>query len=495
MVFPPRLALARTNYSQLYGMYDEGKTYKHRDIIVPYHLLSLAGYIRKRGIEVAIFDGEVTLLNQEQLAKNIIDWKPHFVGLTATTPDVELSIEVCRLIKDYDSSITTIIGGPHASVLPEDVAQYECVDYVVINDGEEPLVQIIEQKSNCALPGFIIARTKVRSIAAKIIQGELKDLTAQPMPAHDLLDYSKYQFTDPTRGQFNTASIMSSRGCPFDCIFCFHHRLLRYRKVDDFISEIEYLYREKDVRYFYVYDDTFLVNKPRAMEISRKIKALDLPDANFQCLTRANLIDPYLVEALREANFVRVSMGFESGSAKILKQIQKGVNKEDYFKACRILTSQEIETRGSFILGHPYETRTTIIETINFAKELDLFHANFNIMTPYPGTQIYEMALKGDGLRFKRPEYAYQWQNFRRWGKAIIETEELSASDLEFFQKEALIEFYVQPKIFKRYQALFKNGNRTRYFYRPLNFAWQKKFGRCIPFWNKLEEDTIVDPG
>jgi len=162
--------------------------------------------------------------------------------------------------------------------------------------------------------------------------------------------------------------------------------------------------------------------------------------------------------------------------------------------ACKTLVEYGIETRSSFILGLPHETPETIDETINFSKELDLLHANFNIMTPYPGTRVYEMALRGEGIYFEKEEYARQWQTYRRWGKAIIRTDKLSAGDLEKFQTRAQVEFYTQPKILNYYQSLFDKGNTSRYFYRPINFAWQKKFGQDIPFWDKLEGSGIVSP-
>jgi len=480
----PKLALARANYSQLYGVYDGGKTYTRRDILTPYNLLTLAGFLRDKGIEVRIFDGEVNLATQEELAKEIAQWRPQSAAFTATTPDIGIAIEACTFIKGHDPAITTIIGGPHASAMPEDVAKYGSVDYVVVGDGEEPLLEIMDGRRN----------RHERTIEDKIIRGRKLDLARQIMPAHDIIDYSDYQFTDPTRGQVNTASIMSTRGCPFNCLFCFHDRQMRYRDVDNVISEIEYLYREKRVRYYYIYDDTFMVRRDRVFEITKRISELGIDDARFQCLTRANLVEPRIIEALRDANFVRVSMGLESGSDKILKDVSKGATKDDAVSACKVLLDFNLETRASFILGLPHETKETVRETIEFSKELDLLHANFNIMTPYPGSRVYDMAKKNDGIKFTSPEYAYEWHAYRRWGKAIIETDELSGSELEALQVEAQTEFYTQTKIFDYYKSLFERGNRSKYFYRPLNFAWQRKFKKDVSFWNELKGDQTIDP-
>jgi len=389
-----KIALARVNYSQLYSVYDDGKTYKQRDILTPYHLLSLAAYMELYGIDVRIFDGEVDLMTQEGLARSILEWDPDFVGLTTTTPDINLDFQVCQLLKDAKSSIVTILGGSHSSAIPQDVALNKYVDYVVVGDGESALLDIVHGRyDDCDY---------------KIIYSKIQDVTALPMPAHHLIDYEKYKFSDPHHGRVRTASIMSARGCPFECNFCFHNRNVRYRSIDDFVAEIKYLYNEKGVRYFYVYDDTFLIKKSRILEIVKKIQDLQMSDAYFQCLTRGNTIDADLLERLRAINFVRVSMGIESGSDQTLIDAHKGVSKSDYIRACDILHKTDMETRGSFIIGHPHETYDSVLETIQFSKDLELYHANFNIMTPYPGTEIYDKAKEGDGIYFREPHYAHE---------------------------------------------------------------------------------------
>lgn len=475
-----RLALGRVNYSQLYSVYDGGKTYAHRDILVPYQLLNLAGFVRQTGVEVRIFDAEVHLWNEPQLAREILDWKPDVVGLTATTPDVDLVIEACRLIKEGAPAVVTVVGGAHAAVRPSDIAQHAWVDHVVSGDGEEALAMVMAGQS---VPSH-----------DKIIEGRQMDLAAIPMPAHDLLNYDDYQFTDPTRGRMRTATVMSARGCPFGCAFCFHDRRVRYRPVDEFVREVDYLYRGMGVRYFFFYDDVFLLKRERVREILAKLRDLHLDGAHFQCQSRGNLTPPDLLDELRASGCVRVSLGIEAGSDEMLQRCDKGVTTGDYRHACRNIAAAGMEPRASFIIGHPYETEETAQATIRFAKELDLLHANFTVMTPYPGTEVYAMALRGQGICFTRPEYATDWSAYRRWGSPIVQTDALSSDDLARLREMAVTEFYTQPKVFQYYEALFKSGNQSRYFYRPLNFAWQKRFGTNVSFWDSLGKTNLIDP-
>jgi len=495
------LALARVNYSQLYHYYDDGRTYAKRDVLIPYQLITLAAHVRERGVDVRIFDGEVDLWSQEELAMAILEWQPHFVGLTSTTADICLALSVCERIKMADSAIVTILGGPHASAVPEDVARHAFVDYVVAGDGEYPLDIVINRESNGALSGLIagqlsndlFAEAETAHFPGKIIRGKLKSLLRQPMPAHDMLDYRKYHFTDPIRGRGPAASIMSSRGCPYDCTFCFHDRRWRTRTVEQFIEEIAYLAEHKGIKFFYVYDDTFTRNKKRALRILSAIGRLNAEDLHFQCLTRGDMIDEELVDAFANARFVRVSFGVESGSDRILRLAGKRIRKKDYRKSIRMLRQAGILTRASLILGHPFETEAEVQETIAFATELELIHANFNIMTPYPGTAVYEMAKRNQGISFAREQYAKDWTMYRRWGKALIRTEHLGAEDLEHYQKEAHETFYTQESVYRDHHQLFMKGNASKYFYRPLNDAWRKRYQKDIPFWDALEEDSIVD--
>ena len=127
------------------------------------------------------------------------------------------------------------------------------------------------------------------------------------------------------------------------------------------------------------------------------------------------------------------------------------------------------QTRGSFIIGFPYETHKTIRETINFSKELNLMRATCNIMTPYPGTIIYHDALLKKGIHFLEEER--DWAAFKRWGNSTIRTDELGKEDLEYYQKLFLTEFYTQPKVLWYHALQLLKGNFSYYFYRPLVFA------------------------
>jgi len=451
-----KITLVRPSYSNLYTVYQNGKIPKNRDIIPPLGLMYLSAVIKKQGFDVEIIDGEVTLESPEEIAYRAKN--SDFVAVSTSTPNYDAGLRLVKSVKKLNKKIVTILGGAHPTALPNEVAKEKYIDFIVVGEGEASMMKIIRGKAE-----------------GKIINSEQVDLDSLPMADHDIIDYNDYLFSEPNRGFVKMASVITSRGCPFQCSFCFHQfKGVRFRNPEKVVDEIEYLYK-KGIEFFYLYDDTFTVNKERAIKICRDIRKRKIT-ACFHCATRANCIDEELVKEMKKAGFVKTTLGIESGNEKMLKAINKCVTKNDIRKAFKILNKHGIETRGSFILGLPYETRKTAEDTIRFALELDLFRASFNIMTPYPKTKIYEMALRNEGISFVNKD----WKSFRRWGNAVIKTDELSADELVELQKDALMRFYTSKKRLLYHLKGLLKGNFSLYYYRPVVFAIRRKIKKMV---------------
>jgi radical SAM superfamily enzyme YgiQ (UPF0313 family) len=166
---------------------------------------------------------------------------------------------------------------------------------------------------------------------------------------------------------------------------------------------------------------------------------------------------------MAESGCTRASLGIESGSQKILNSAKKKSNLPVIKKAYNLLSKNGIEGRGSLIIGLPGETAETIRETIDFVKSLNVKVAAFNIVTPYPGTVLYNMARDGKGIHFTSND----WQDFRRWGNAVAYTDDLSCEDLIKWQKRATIEFYTQPKMIWYYLKKWFTLKYPEYYLRP----------------------------
>lgn len=216
------------------------------------------------------------------------------------------------------------------------------------------------------------------------------------------------------------------------------------------------------------FDDTFTLKKKHAHDICDEIIKRGLNEKIvFYANTRANTTDYELLKKMKKAGISEISTGVETGNPEILKAIKKGTTHDQYRKVYRWMRELGIQTRASFIVGFPNETHATVRDTINFAKEIDLVRASCNILTPYPGTKIYEQAVQGDGLHL----LCNTWKEFKRWGTAVVRTDELTKENLEYYQKRFLTEFYTQPKVLSYHIIQLLTGNFSIYYYRPVIFA------------------------
>ncbi len=180
---------------------------------------------------------------------------------------------------------------------------------------------------------------------------------------------------------------------------------------------------------------------------------------------------------MREAGFVKLTLGVETGDPEMLKRLKKGTTLDQYRKAFKMCSEAGMETRGSFMVGNPYETWDSIWKSIRFARSLDLYRIGVNIATPYPGTRLHEQAVACDGVELLEQD----WNNYKRWGRAVIRTPELSSDDLEKAQILFLREFFTNPKILRYHAKRFLQGNRSFYYYRPLLWSISHKIRH--PFW------------
>lgn len=452
-----RAVLVRPVHSNVYGVYrpvrgdsSEIGIPKDREVKPPLGILYLAGALESIGVDVRIVDAEPDVLSVDAIVERIASHDPHFVGVTSTTPEFHVATEIISRTKQDNPEVITIMGGAHVTALPEEsLRDNPSLDYVVVGEGEESIKRIVSERPS----ERVVVSTPV---------ADLNDLAA---PARHLLDYDRYRCPEPTKGLVKTDVIETSRGCPHRCSFCFHmHAKVRFRDPVLVVDEIEKSHRETGAVMFNFFDDTFTLREERALVICDEIIRRNLK-LSLYCFTRADAISPDLLKKMKEAGFVRATMGVESGNQEMLNRYCKGTKLAEYERAYRWMQELDIETRGSFIIGGPFENHATIRDSIQFARRLPLYRIGVNILTPYPGTELYRAATNGDeGLRL----LCKDWREFRRWGTAVIETDELSATDLEYYQRKFLRDFYARPKVILYHLRQFLAGNRSYFFFRPV---------------------------
>ena len=451
-----RVVLARPAYSTVYGIYD--KVPKDREVRVPLGLLYLASALENEGHEVKVIDGEPDLMSPTEIVKQVIEFEPDFVGISATTPEFHLAVEIVHWIKRLRPKIITIMGGAHVSALPQESAE-DCpeIDYIVVAEGERSIVNIVNgQESNRIVISPLVAN--------------LDDLIP---PARHLIDYDKYRYAIPNKGLVRMDTVEATRGCPYQCTYCYKmYKTVRFRNPIKVIDEIEESHRKYNTQLFLFYDDTWSARRDRAELMCDEIIRRGL-DVKLYCFTRVDGLTKELIAKMRVAGFDKVTTGIESGNQAILDVMNKRTNLCQYEQAYKWLNEAGIETRGSFMVGCPYETRETVRDSIEFAKKLPLFRIGVNILTPYPGSPLYTnlMAKKDVGFRL----LCKDWADYRRWGNSVVETDALTKSEIEESQKRFLMEFNSSWKVVRYHLKQLLRLNLSYFYYRPILYAVKER--------------------
>jgi len=314
------------------------------------------------------------------------------VGISVDTARYLISLRIAKLAKIQGAIV--VMGGIHVSFLDKDALESGVVDYVVRNEGEYSFLSLVRFLSK------EIPFEEVRGVSY-LTDGELNrtpdapfihDLDSLPFPARELLPLKLYK--EKMHGRLTT-TLITSRGCPFNCDFCSGSRFFgvrwRARSVENIFEEMQLLHKEYNYRALSFVDDNFTLNPSRAIKLSEKIMGQGW-DLIWGAWSRVDTIanNPDMVRMMAKAGLKWTFVGFESGSQEVLNGYGKNARVEDASKAMEILKENDVRVTGSFILGALNETRDMMKETISFAKSLNPTTAQFSILTPYPGTKLYE---------------------------------------------------------------------------------------------------------
>ena len=418
----------------------------------PLGLAAIASILEKNNFPVKIIDANVLQLNEDEIARKVKD--ADIVGITAMTPHINSAISIAKRIKENYPHIRILAGGPHVTILPEEtLAKVPEIDIIVRGEGEETIADLynaIENGKKFENVDGITYREK-DAIKSTPNRHPIMDLDSLPFLSYHLLPIDKYKPHPPHGIRSPFIAMMSSRGCPYKCIYCskpIFGGKFRAQSPKRTVDEIEYLKDNFGINEIMFYDDSFTLDKKRIIQFSEELKNRRL-DILWACETRVNLISEELLKEMKGSGCYMMAFGLESGSQEILDFLRKGVNLKQMRDAVNITHKTGISSIGYFMLGSPNETPQTIRNTIDFAKDLKLDFAQFSITIPFPGTDLYKLYLgdvKGD----------INWDDFiyASLGSAntpVFETEQLSRVELAEWNSKAYKEFYLRfPYMWKR---------------------------------------------
>ena len=362
----------------------------------PIGLLYVAGYLRAHsGHAVAVIDCQAEGIGYAALADRLRASAPDVVGITALTLTLLDVIRTISVAREAAPGCRIVLGGPHVYLYPEESARLDGVDFVIAGEGEEAFCGLVNALDSGGDPTVIAG---VSAFDGDRLTGggpapPIEDLDAVPFPARELTDVGRYFSVLHSRRPVTT--LITSRGCPYRCTFCSRPHLgrrFRARSAANVVGEMVQCIG-LGVRSFMAYDDTFTIDRGRVLEICRLIRDRRL-DVEWDIRARVDQVDAELLRELRRAGCARAYFGAESGTARHLDALQKGVTLEQTRTAFRLAREAGVSPLAYFMVGLPGETRDDVEQTIRFALELPADVVHCTILTPFPGTEIYRQALE-----------------------------------------------------------------------------------------------------
>lgn len=429
----------------------------------PLGLAYIAAVLESAGHRVEIIDCIAEQIDQIGFREKISRLETDLVGITALTPMIRRTFDAVKIINELKPGIPIGIGGPHVGAMIK-IGEYKQlfenngrIDFAVYGEGEYTMLEIAERMEK----GEEISNVRGTIVKAKekIILNKprdlIEDLDSLPFPARHLLPKDKYRPTPSSYKKLPVKSVISSRGCPFNCIFCdksVFGSKVRFRSPNNVVDEIELLIEKFGAKEIRFWDDIFTLKKKYVLNVCKEIEERKL-DFVWGCFGRVNTIDKEMLLSMRKAGCWQIEYGVESGNDNVLKVIKKGFTTKQVIDAFKLTRKAGIKTRAFFILGMPTETLGTVKETIEFSKICDPDTAVFYLPQAYPGTELFDLAVKENAL------------GTDDWSKYLIGGDEptyvnpgIEITELKELQKKAYKKFYFRPRF------ILKSLNNIRSF-------------------------------
>ncbi|MBU2511806.1 B12-binding domain-containing radical SAM protein [bacterium] len=418
----------------------------------PLGISFLAAVLEKAEVEVKILDFTVFPYSKKNMEDRLAEFKPDIVGVTSVTMTFNNAIQVVEDVKALNPQIFTVMGGPHVSFCAVDTLQrYESLDLIVMGEGEETIVEIAKEYAGSKNWKQVLGVTYRDNEGIHTNEARpLLDVNTLPFPARHLLPLGRY------RALHTPISMTTSRGCPFQCIFCIGRKMVgakvRYRNPMDVVDELEQL-SKLDFPQINISDDLFTAKKSHCMTICNEIIRRKL-NITWSSFARVDTVSEELLKKMKEAGCTAVSFGVETANKEILKTIKKGITLEKVKRAICLCKKADILPHVSFILGLPGETPESLQETQEFGKTISDLGAyfGFHLLAPFPGT-----AVRDQNEEYDLEILTDNWQEYHA-NRAIVQTAAVNKDMLNAIAEEWDTETHKQ---LAQYREKMTNGTAT----------------------------------
>jgi radical SAM superfamily enzyme YgiQ (UPF0313 family) len=426
-------------------------------MLPPLGLAYIASTLEKAGFEAKIHDNYLLRSSVEEIKREVERLNPEIVGVSCNSVNYKRCLEISKAVKDTGLNCKVVVGGPHATYVPESILANSEIDYVVIGEGEQAMLELAKRiKEGASLKKI----AKIPGIAYKSRAGFKRNplkfmdhLDDVPLPARHMLQMQRYnrkiEFLD-----VEPVDIMNViRGCPFNCLFCETKELWgpisRYFSPARIVEEVEHLTKTYNTKGIYFIGDNFTINERVVTEVCELLRKKKL-GVEWICDTRVDLVSRNLLKTMRDAGCRTIWFGVESGSPRILQKLNKGITLEKAVEAFKLCKEVGIRTACSFLMGIPGETMEDMNATFKFAKKLNPDWCQFNIFIAVPGSKLYEEVIQ-EKLYSHRDGFV-----------TYVKTEEFDYQSLLKIQKKFHKKFNRAPnrvlrRIWKRFSVMIRS--------------------------------------
>jgi len=434
----------------------------------PLGLMALAGYVRDAGQTVRILDCNVEFEDtgkelDSYFLENFISRgiSPRVVGLTTTTPTIYAAFRIARTVKRLFPEVTVVFGGAHAAYVPDESLNKAFVDVVCIGEGEDTLLEILEN----------VPFEQIKGIAYKLLGSDgrvenkrntsrerIRELDSLPLPAYDLLKMEVYR---PIIGNFKRLPAMmmiSSRGCPWSCNFCRRPvgKMWTYRSAESLYREMKMLSEHYGVRDITFMDDVFTVNKKRVFDLCKLLQ--DNPiDVKWKCFARVDIVSPELLIAMKNAGCWGIMFGVENFDQAILNDVNKEVELKEIFDAIQWAKEAGLDIRLCMMVGNLADTKEGLDRNIELLKKLEPDTLSVAILTPFPGHDIYNELLPTGRIT------TFDWDLY--FGSTpIVRIDHMSQEEVYSYFRKMTFEFYFRPSYIVRRLIRMRDLIEIKYY-------------------------------
>ena len=364
---------------------------------ISHGLSSIAAYAKREGFHIDLIDLR-KLKNWGDFTKEITRGNPDVVGLTMMSVDFNPVMKCIEMIKNFNSEIKIVVGGPHPTLMPREVIPNSNIDYIILGEGEISFANLLRD-------------IQMGKSSERIIQGIKPDLDKLPFVDREIYGHFEEPCVEGSPPLFFT--IIAGRGCIYNCSFCqpaertIFGRKVRRRSVRNVIEELMYLREKYDFQSLMIHDDCLTEDLEWVTDFCNEYEQEGFKQP-FICQSRADLIcrNEELIKTMKKAGLSTFIIGFESGNQRILRFLRKGTTVEQNYEAAKICRKYGINIWANYMLGIPTETKQEAMDTVKMIRKIRPDHCSPAFFTPHPGSDLFEYCVKnGLSLITSHAEY------------------------------------------------------------------------------------------